>query len=105
MDIKLYINPDKGHSKEMIDIFYQDFQAWDGKMPFWIYIDWLQTIYQAQFPIPDLPCDTWGGKRAGSGKKRIGITKKVSLTLTADQWTKIEKSGKSPSEYIRLHIS
>jgi hypothetical protein len=34
-----------------------------------------------------------GGKRPGAGRKREGITRKVSLTLTADEWRQIEESG------------
>lgn len=35
----------------------------------------------------------WGGRRPGAGRKREGITKKVSLTLTAEEWKQIEDSG------------
>ncbi|MFD2615685.1 hypothetical protein [Paenibacillus gansuensis] len=31
-----------------------------------------------------------GGLREGSGRKSIGVTKKVSLTLTEEMWNKIE---------------
>ncbi|MED4599673.1 hypothetical protein P9314_03005 [Paenibacillus validus] len=34
-----------------------------------------------------------GGKRAGAGRKAQGITRKVSLTLTEEQWNQIESSG------------
>lgn len=34
---------------------------------------------------------TRGGLREGAGRKNIGVTKKVSLTLTDDVWGKIEK--------------
>lgn len=34
---------------------------------------------------------TRGGLREGSGRKSIGVTKKVSLTLTEEIWDKIEK--------------
>lgn len=34
-----------------------------------------------------------GGKRPGAGRKREGITRKVSLTLTAEEWKQIEDSG------------
>jgi hypothetical protein len=34
-----------------------------------------------------------GGKRPGAGRKPEGITKKVSLTLTEDEWKRIELSG------------
>lgn len=50
-----------------------------------------------------------GGKREGSGRKQIGITKKVSLTLTEQEWQEIDQeitSGSvgSVSEYFRnLH--
>ncbi|WP_308639385.1 ribbon-helix-helix domain-containing protein [Paenibacillus silvisoli] len=32
-----------------------------------------------------------GGLREGAGRKTIGVTKKVSVTLTDDLWDKIEK--------------
>lgn len=32
-----------------------------------------------------------GGKREGAGRKGFGITKKVSLTLSEETWTEIEK--------------
>lgn len=48
---------------------------------------------------------TKGGLREGSGRKRIGVTKKVSLTLTEEIWDKIEASctdnNLSRSEVIR----
>lgn len=31
-----------------------------------------------------------GGLREGSGRKSIGVTKKVSLTLTEEMWEKLE---------------
>ncbi|PRA07546.1 hypothetical protein CQ043_09160 [Paenibacillus sp. MYb63] len=31
-----------------------------------------------------------GGLREGSGRKSIGVTKKISLTLTEDMWGEIE---------------
>lgn len=34
-----------------------------------------------------------GGKREGAGRKAQGITRKVSLTLTEEQWNRIDKSG------------
>lgn len=98
-DLRHYIDDSKGNAKEMIELFHTDFQLRDGTMTFWDRIDWLETIYRSQFPVPQQ--NTWGGKRIGTGKKRIGITKKISLTLTTDQWNRIKESGKSTSEYIR----
>lgn len=34
-----------------------------------------------------------GGKRPGAGKKKQGITRKVSLTLTEEEWKQIDESG------------
>ncbi|MNW41176.1 hypothetical protein D3C74_183060 [compost metagenome] len=34
-----------------------------------------------------------GGARIGAGRKAQGITRKVSLTLTEEQWSQIEASG------------
>lgn len=34
---------------------------------------------------------TKGGLREGAGRKSIGVTKKVSLTLTEEMWEKFEK--------------
>ncbi len=34
-----------------------------------------------------------GGKREGAGRKAQGITRKVSLTLSAEEWQRIEDSG------------
>ncbi|MDF9840656.1 MULTISPECIES: CopG family transcriptional regulator [unclassified Paenibacillus] len=46
-----------------------------------------------------------GGLREGSGRKSIGVTKKVSLTLTEEIWNKIEDhctdNKLSRSEVIR----
>ncbi|PAE27939.1 hypothetical protein CHI07_17020 [Paenibacillus sp. 7884-2] len=45
-----------------------------------------------------------GGKRKGAGRKGLGITKKVSLTLTEEVWEKIEqecKRGKKQSQVLR----
>lgn len=48
---------------------------------------------------------TRGGLRKGSGRKGIGVTKKVSLTLTEEMWERIEKdctdNNLSRSEAIR----
>ncbi|REE78682.1 ribbon-helix-helix CopG family protein [Paenibacillus taihuensis] len=48
---------------------------------------------------------TRGGLREGSGRKSIGVTKKVSLTLTDEIWEMIEKqcadNEQSRSEVIR----
>ena len=46
-----------------------------------------------------------GGTRTGAGRKGIGVTKKVSITLKAETWAEIEKhcsSGDiSKSELLR----
>jgi hypothetical protein len=44
-----------------------------------------------------------GGFREGSGRKAIGITKKVSITLSEEQWEKIdkEKGSGTYSAYFR----
>jgi hypothetical protein len=46
-----------------------------------------------------------GGPRAGAGRKGIGETKKISLTLTKEIWDELEnrcsESGLSRSEVIR----
>lgn len=46
-----------------------------------------------------------GGPRAGAGRKGIGETKKISLTLPKDIWDEIERQcddgGRSKSEVIR----
>lgn len=48
---------------------------------------------------------TRGGFREGAGRKSIGLTKKVSLTLTDQVWDKVEKQCSdhklSRSEVIR----
>jgi len=48
---------------------------------------------------------TRGGSREGAGRKGIGQTKKISLTLSEEAWQKIEelctKSDSSRSEVIR----
>ncbi|OBZ08392.1 hypothetical protein A8L34_24085 [Bacillus sp. FJAT-27264] len=51
---------------------------------------------------------TRGGLREGAGRKGIGLTKKVSLTLTEELWDKLEKQCTddevSRSELIRRMI-
>lgn len=46
-----------------------------------------------------------GGLREGAGRKGIGVTKKVSLTLSDDMWEKLEKQCSdhkvSKSELLR----
>jgi hypothetical protein len=39
-------------------------------------------------------------KHAG-GRPKQGITKKVSLTLTADEWAELESSGKTPAAFLK----
>lgn len=49
-----------------------------------------------------------GGPREGAGRKNIGITKKVSLTLTEELWEKVEQQrleqNLSRSELLRTVI-
>ncbi|MDF2669588.1 MAG: hypothetical protein K0R67_1894 [Paenibacillus sp.] len=51
---------------------------------------------------------TKGGRRTGAGRKRIGITKKVSLTLSEETWEQIEETinaaESTKSEFIRALI-
>ncbi|WP_282942206.1 ribbon-helix-helix domain-containing protein [Paenibacillus sp. RC67] len=51
---------------------------------------------------------TRGGPREGAGRKRMGTTKKISLTLTDEVWESIEKECQnhqaSRSEMIRAII-
>lgn len=51
-----------------------------------------------------------GGKREGAGRKQLGITKKVSITLTEHEWQEIEQqieagAVSSVSEYFRNQIT
>jgi hypothetical protein len=45
-----------------------------------------------------------GGKREGAGRKAVGVTKKVSLTLTEEQWERLEKE-ESISAGVRNLVS
>lgn len=77
---------------------YLEFQEELKKRPMNIYeySAWGEAIHSA---------NTWGGKREGAGRKRQGITKKVSLTLTEDEWDYIKGSGaKTVGEYIKRSI-
>ena len=42
-----------------------------------------------------------GGKRIGAGRKAQGITKKVSLTLTENEWKAIEYSGLTVAAFLQ----
>ena len=42
-----------------------------------------------------------GGKREGAGRKARGITRKVSLTLTQEEWSRIEESGETMAAFLR----
>lgn len=46
-----------------------------------------------------------GGPRPGAGRKGFGVTKKISLTLSTEQWEKLEQRcsmlGCSRSEAVR----
>ncbi|MGO4496459.1 hypothetical protein AB4114_11235 [Paenibacillus sp. 2RAB27] len=45
---------------------------------------------------------TRGGKREGSGRKSSGgIARRVSLTLSPEQWEMIDKSEQSISSFVR----
>lgn len=48
----------------------------------------------------------WGGKREGAGRKAIGVTKKISLTLPGSTWEWLDEAienehARSRSELIR----
>lgn len=48
-----------------------------------------------------------GGKRIGAGRKGLGVTKKVSLTLSEEAWSEIEKlieDGSNQSKVLRSLI-
>ena len=51
---------------------------------------------------------TRGGPREGAGRKGIGMTKKVSLTLTKDTWEEIDRECEdlaiSRSSFLRNMI-
>lgn len=42
-----------------------------------------------------------GGLREGSGRKSIGVTKKISLTLTEDMWGKSKTIAQSINFLVR----
>ncbi|HDX9577664.1 TPA: CopG family transcriptional regulator [Bacillus pseudomycoides] len=42
-----------------------------------------------------------GGKREGAGRPSLGITKKVSITLSKEDWERIEASKKPFSQFFR----
>ncbi|WP_019123583.1 hypothetical protein, partial [Brevibacillus massiliensis] len=42
-----------------------------------------------------------GGKREGAGRKAQGITRKVSLTLTAEEWEQIDKFDGTVAAFLR----
>lgn len=45
-----------------------------------------------------------GGKREGAGRKAQGETRKVSLTLTTEEWTQIKKSGLTVAAFLKRLI-
>lgn len=46
-----------------------------------------------------------GGRRNNAGRKRIGETKRISLTLPNEYWNEIDKKDiNSLAEYIRFLI-
>jgi hypothetical protein len=42
-----------------------------------------------------------GGKREGSGRKKQGLTRKVSINLSEESWQEIEESGKNVSLFLK----
>lgn len=42
-----------------------------------------------------------GGSRVGAGRKAQGITRKVSLTLTGDEWARIDAAGGTVAAFLR----
>lgn len=40
-------------------------------------------------------------QRAGRGRPSLGVTKKVSLTLTVEEWLQIETSGKTVAVFLK----
>ncbi|KZR60604.1 CopG family transcriptional regulator [Bacillus badius] len=44
-----------------------------------------------------------GGKREGAGRKRVGITKKVSISLPHGDWERFDevRGDRSRSEFLR----
>lgn len=40
-------------------------------------------------------------RKPGRGRPALGITKKVSLTLTKDEWTEIEASGQTVAAFLK----
>ncbi|MDI6680029.1 CopG family transcriptional regulator [Bacillus wiedmannii] len=42
-----------------------------------------------------------GGKREGAGRPTLGITRKVSITLSEEHWKRIQDSEKTYSEFFR----
>ena len=42
-----------------------------------------------------------GGKREGSGRKKQGLTRKVSVNLSEEMWQEIEESGQNLSWFLR----
>ena len=42
-----------------------------------------------------------GGKRENAGRKSTGITRKVSLTFSEEEWAEFENSGMIMADYIR----
>lgn len=45
-----------------------------------------------------------GGKRPGAGRPRQGMTRKVSLTLTEEEWQAIEQSGQPTVAAYLKHV-
>lgn len=66
----------------------------------------LEQLYIPPYKKEELPQhlrSNRGGLREGAGRPAMGVTKKVSITLTEEQWEKIDKEkGKgSYSAYFR----
>ena len=62
----------------------------------------LEQIFIAPYQedlLPDhLKTKQHGGKREGAGRKPIGVTKRVALTLPEDVWGKIESDVKDQKD-------
>lgn len=46
--------------------------------------------------------DWWGGKREGAGRKPMGITRKVSITMSEDAWAWLEREGDRSHGHITV---
>jgi hypothetical protein len=46
-----------------------------------------------------------GGKREGAGRKAQGVTRKVSLRLSPEEWAHIDASGQTVSAYLQQRMN